>query len=91
MLICQSLCRDAPLSQSPRPQRMFQLSSSGKEICFSVLFYPLRPKYSRNYLTGSNDVPYYRLAMAIYDGNGLVTDQGILEEVYVKYKLSAIL
>lgn len=47
--------------------------------------------YSRNYLTGSNDVPYYRLAMAIYDGNGLVNDQGILEEVYAKYKLSAIL
>ena len=47
--------------------------------------------YSRNYLTGSNYVPYYRLAMAIYDGNGLVSDQGILEEVYAKYKLSAIL
>lgn len=47
--------------------------------------------YSRNYLTGDEKIPYYKLDMAIYDKTGLVTDRKLSEEIYAKYKLAAIL
>ena len=47
--------------------------------------------YSRNYPTHDPALPYARLDMAVYDGDGLVTDRRLSRDIYAKYKLPALL
>ena len=47
--------------------------------------------YSRNYLTGVPERPYFREEMGVFNREGLVTDRKTSEDVYAKYRLLSVL
>ena len=47
--------------------------------------------YSRNYLTGSEEHPYIRMEMGVFNREGLVTNRKQAEAVYAKYRFLSML
>ena len=68
-----------------------------RQLMFSPSLWQIRHQgedwwiYSRNYLTGDPERPYFREEVGVFNREGLVTDRKTSEDVYAKYRLLSVL